>query len=95
MLRQTIVIYRARNVEHEEFIDGKWTTLTERRTIDNIVEEGYLEYDELNVMLETGQMQFVPGFTFFGMRSYNRGYNREWQGREIEIIRAMIAEQQQ
>ena len=83
-LQTTIVIFRAR--KEEVFVpEGKWATIT--HTLDQIVEQGELSYDELQLMLEEGQAQFIPAMSFFGLRPYTRGINCEWQGREIEMLK--------
>jgi hypothetical protein len=86
VLQTTIVIFRAR--KEEVFIEGRWTTVT--RSLDRVVEEGRLAYDELQLMLEKKQAQFVPAQTMFGLRQYSRGANCEWQGREIEMLKEAV-----
>jgi len=60
-----------------------------RRSLDDIVEEGEFTYEELETMIDYGQVQGVPPETMFGSREYDRGINCEWQGREIEMLKEM------
>lgn len=90
-LQATIGIYRARRKVIWDEYEGREVTI--RRTVDDIVAEGELTWDELEEMMETQQVQIEPGQTMYGMRQYRRGRNCEWAGREIEMIRESMAGQ--